>query len=462
MSFISAPKPTFSIQGLTEGSARGSFALKVMLAVFVIGLSAGVFSKTVLATAFGGLELAFRYFLLVFYLFYIFDRLLIKKQVHFFDVIVFVLLMVPVYTAFSARREFGQPIIMGILAQNYLLMYLAGLFVFYLIRIGWLTLDTVKIGYVTLAWISLVLFMGTELFLNPANYLDSEFVRSKDAKGGYFFKYFTFFIAFGGIYYFTSFLLKKKVLYLLAFSCFLFFMVVINNGRTDMVVFMSAMAFIFFKNQSVKQMLVYSVYALIGVVIFLTVLVIFFPEEAAIMWDMYSAYFTVLTGQESEDNSATSRLLQIGFALEFLLSNPDAIFFGAGKISANYDVFIMRFVNPVDIGLVGLIFSHGIVGMIIMYSQFVFAYNFMGKIRNAKGDTFFLALKFTVLMIFVQSFFKGPLFYMPGQLITVVGILYAYRYLDLEIDAELGQLDESGNPIPTKELKKQGRYLSKG
>jgi hypothetical protein len=341
-------------------------------------------------------------------------------------------------------------------------MYLAGIFVFYLIRIGWLTLEAVKVGYVALAWISLLLFTGTELFVNPANYVDSEFVRSKDAKGGYFFKYFTFFIAFGGIYYFTSFLLKKKGVYMLAFSCFLFFMVVINNGRTDMVVFMAAMAFIFFKHQSVKQMLVYSVYALIGVMVFVAILVVFFPEEAFIMWDMYSAYFTVLTGQESDDNSATSRLLQIGFALEFLLSNPDAIFFGAGKVASSYEVAIMRWVNPVDIGLVGLIFSHGIVGMIIMYSQFVFAYNFMGKVRNAKGDMFFLALKFTVLMIFVQSFFKGPLFYLPGQLITVVGILYAYRYRDLEIDAELGQLDERGNPILTKELKKQGRYLSEG
>jgi hypothetical protein len=279
----------------------------------------------------------------------------------------------------------------------------------------------------------LVLFTGTELFVNPADYADSEFVRSKDTKGGYFFKYFTYFIAFGGLYHATSFFIRKETSQFLLFVPFLFFMVVINNGRTDLVVFLSTLAVIFIKHQSFKQFLVYTTYLLVGIALFITILVTFFPVEAETLWNMYSAYFSVLTGQETEDNSATSRLIQMGFALDFLLKNPDAVFFGAGKVSGAFNVPLMDIVNPVDIGLLGLIFSHGLIGMVIMYSQFVFVYNFMGKIKYANNDTFFITLKYFTLMIFIQSFFKGPLFYLPGQLIIIIGMMYAYRYNDLTL-----------------------------
>ncbi len=408
------------------------FFFRILLGILILGLSAGIFSKTILASVFAGLEMIFRYALFLFFLLYMTDRLILKRRINFFDLIILILLIVPIYSAFSAKREFGQPILMGILAQNYLLMYLAGTFIFYLVRIRWLTIESLKFSFLALGWIFLVLFTGTELFADPANYIDSEFVRSKDTKGGYFFKYFTYFIAFGGMYHAVSFFFKKESLQLMLFMPFLIFMVLINNGRTDMVVFMATLGLIFVKHQSFKQFLVYSFYLIVGVSISIATLVVFFPTEATILWDMYSSYFTVLTGQESDDNSATSRLLQIGLAMDFLLSNPDAIVFGAGKVSGNYDVPIMRLVNPVDIGLVGLIFNHGLVGMVIMYSQFVFAYNFLGKIKSAAGDMFFMTLKYFMFMILIQSFFKGPLFYLPGQLIIIIGILYAYRYQDLE------------------------------
>ncbi len=419
-------------------SGDRKYPLRVFLGLVVVGLSAGVFSKTILAEAgMAGLEMIFRYFLLGWFAFYLLDRLVLKKRLTYFDVIIFIILLVPIYSAFSAKREFGQPILMGILAQNYLLMYLAGIFIWYMVRIGWVTIESLRVAFLMLGWISLVLFTITELFFDPANYVDSEFVRSKDTKGGYFFKYFTYFITFGGIYHAISFFFRREGLQLLLFLPFLFFMVVINNGRTDLVVFLATLAFIFFRHQSFKQILVYSFYVLLAFLAFVAVLVTFFPEEAAIMWEMYSSYFTVLTGQESDDNSATSRLIQIGFALDFLLQNPDAMFFGAGKVSGNYDVPLMRIVNPVDIGLLGLIFNHGLVGMVILYSQFVFAYNFIGKVKVAATDMFFLTLKYYMLMILIQSLFKGPLFYLPGQLIVIIGVLYAYRYMDLEQEALL-------------------------
>ena len=116
------------------------FFFRVLLGVFIVGLSAGVFSKTVLVNLFMGIELVFRYFLALFFAFYITDRLVLKKRINYFDVIILILLIVPIYSAFSAKRELGQPILVGLLAQNYLLMYLAGTFVFYLVRIRWLTI----------------------------------------------------------------------------------------------------------------------------------------------------------------------------------------------------------------------------------------------------------------------------------------------------------------------------------
>ena len=225
------------------------FFFRVLLGVFIVGLSAGVFSKTVLVNLFMGIELVFRYFLALFFAFYITDRLVLKKRINYFDVIILILLIVPIYSAFSAKREFGQPILVGLLAQNYLLMYLAGTFVFYLVRIRWLTIESLRYSFLALGWISLVLFTGTELFADPADYVDSEFVRSKDTKGGYFFKYFTYFITFGGLYHAICYFFKRQTLQLLLFIPFLFFMVVINNGRTDMVVFLATLGFIFFKHQ---------------------------------------------------------------------------------------------------------------------------------------------------------------------------------------------------------------------
>ncbi|MBI1192367.1 MAG: hypothetical protein GC205_04240 [Bacteroidetes bacterium] len=426
--------PGYTLPMLQPQPHNERFFFRVLLGVFVVGLSAGVFSKTVLVNLFMGIELVFRYFLAVFFAFYITDRLVLKRKITYFDLIILILLIVPIYSAFSAKREFGQPILMGLLAQNYLLMYLAGTFIWYLVRIRWMTIESLRYSFLALGWISLILFTGTELFADPMDYLDSEFVRSKDTKGGYFFKYFTYFITFGGLYHAICFFFKRDSAQLLLFLPFLFFMIVINNGRTDMVVFLSTLGLIFFKHQSFKQILVYTFYVIMGAAASVAILVTFFPEEATILWDMYSSYFTVLTGQESEDSSATSRLLQIGVALDFLLSNPDAIVFGAGKVSGNFDVPIMRIVNPVDIGLVGLIFNHGLVGMVIMYSQFVFAYNFTGKVKFAANDMFFITLKYYMFMILIQSFFKGPLFYLPGQLIIIVGMLYAYRYFDLEVN----------------------------
>ncbi len=410
------------------------FTFRVFLGVIVVGLAAGVFTKTILVHLFLGIETVFRYSLAVFFVFYLADRVILKKRLNYLDVVILILFIVPVYSAFSAKREFGQPILMGLLAQNYLLMYLAGIFIFYLIRIRWITLESLRYSFLILGWICLVLFVLTEFFADPADYVgETEFVRSKDTKGGYFFKYFTYFITFAGLYHAVKFFFYRKTDQLLLFLPFLFFMILINNGRTDMVVFLATLALIFFKHQTFKQILVYTLYVLIGAGVTLAILITFFPTEYQILYDMYSSYFTVLLGQESEDSSATSRLLQVGVALDFLLKNPDAIAFGAGKVSAAYPVKMMELVNPVDIGLIGLIFNHGLVGMVIMYSQFVFAYNFSSKVKFAKNDMFFITLKYYMFMILVQSFFKGPLFYLPGQLIIIIGALYAYRYYDLEI-----------------------------
>ncbi len=358
-------------------------------------------------------------FLLLFVMAYVIDKLFYNKT--FNKVTLYFLLIIailPFYSAIIAYLEFGQPLFYGILAQRGLILFAVGIWFYYILVLEKMTLSTFESAFLIMAWVSLV---GYSLFIwtyDPGQLQNpdeaSTFVSNSATSRGLIFKFQTYFITFGAIYYFIKYSIDKKKKDFFAFLLFLGYILFLNQGRQYIMQLSATFLLYLWFHYSLNKLAIIFIKFTFFLLISIIIIQFIMPEFLENTVDHFAQMFTVLTGEESKDSSSNARIHESIFVFNYFDTHPHSILFGTGKISIQWKdgyEFIVKDFYPSDIGILGGLFVYGILGFIFIWLiPLIISIKTVKKITE-KRDVFIMVMKyFTIYASILGSLLGRPYF----------------------------------------------------
>ena len=344
--------------------------------------------------------------------------------------IILVAFGIPIWGALNAALVFGQPFWLGLVAQRAYLLSLFALTIIRLISTRRVTMIEVKQSFVALAWINLAFCAPVVLFLDPNQYND---VGALVSNGGGVYNQFNLplmFILFGAFYYAGLWFRTNQAKYIAVALPFYLYIFGGNSGRIlniSVVLMFITLAFIGSSRQRLLRNLTKTIGLIAGVTILAAVLA---PDKVNTMATKYADAFSAITGENTvDDPSANARILQTAIALPLIESNLIA---GTGSISNQWNDGYKRlfgYFHPTDLGVLGITFVYGIIGLFFFWIQYIFAWRYSRKLASAINShqdvDFLLAILGCLGFLLVSSITTGSFAFYPEQSLFFLATLYA-------------------------------------
>lgn len=347
--------------------------------------------------------------------------------------VLFLVLVMPVWSAVAAQRAFGQPLLYGILAQRAMVLIAAiPLLTWQALASGKTDWKNLERALLLMAWGSLALDTAMAVFLEPSAYFYAygpAFASSADPADAKFVFNITF-IVFGLFYYGFRGLRGGKGGDFARMGAFLLFCLFVTQGRSFLLALIGT--FIWFgilwapnrmrvASFLIKASIVAAVLGLAGY---------FFTHQLFVtVASKFADAFTVLfRGQMTDDASANARIGETLLALPWFLKHW---IIGCGSISnqwqGGFPAVIEGYFYPVDIGILGALFTFGVSGTLLFVYQFKLAFGFS---RNPGagalgGRSLLDASKGFLVFYAVRSLATGDFAFAPGPSLFFLTLLMA-------------------------------------
>jgi hypothetical protein len=376
----------------------------------------------------GSVFVLFFPFILIFTGIYYYYKTFKLKQLNLFDVMIFTGAVFPLYNALTVHYIFDVKILKALFNQTGRMYVLMCSLIYYAIRSNKITLKQYTAANLFLCWFCLLLYTYVSLTINPATFKDSlgdGLVGYNPSKGGYLYRFSSAFLIYGMIYYFLRFILENKISGLIAWLILMSYQLFIDKGRTEfvseIVPVILYMFFILKWHQIIKKLL--TILLFVGVVVFIVYLIE--PKLLVMTTDMYWVFLKFLMGNKTGEGSADMRWTEMAAVYNYLMRHPTYIFFGIG--CPKQEIMQLQVGNIVlgDIGIVGGLLSQGIVGLIFIYSLFLFPIYVWRKVKYYKNNLYFNIGMLFSATTFIQSLFNGGIFYnLTGLAISLLILEY--------------------------------------
>ena len=349
------PQTAESTDELTDGSRGSNLLLSALLAIFIV-LTAGTFERFPGMTfvSEGWIALVLGYALIV----YPYTKITGGWRLSSLEVYVFGLLgVIPILAGISARMEFGQPLIFGLLAQRDMALVFGSVILLQAFRRYPRLLDATETALMIVVWGTLSIYIGVMILFDPADLASREIgIVTGGAVSRAVFKFDHLFIVFGFLYYgFRGFRRRSWSDYGLALVL-LAWLIVGAGGRSMLLAAIGSYVLLVILRSNWSRRLTWLASATVVSLSLISILYALAPGSIAGLGQKFSAAALVLaTGESGEDFSSNSRILQFLLVLPYLLSNW---LLGSGVLSnqwhGGYDGVLGAYFFPSDRGSVQL------------------------------------------------------------------------------------------------------------
>ena len=341
------------------------------------------------------------------------------------------LFVIPLVAAHQAMREFGQPLLHGLLAGRGTALVGASLLLLYLLRRHVLTLESVERGLIWLAWLSLTGYVAATLFVDPAAFGDHDrtFVT-----GGFVedisFKFDSAFVVFGFFYYAFSSQIRRDITHFAVALLFLLYLVIGDGGRSLLIALVVSYVFLSLRWAHARKWVIVVPTIVAAIVLPLASFYLVDSERfASFALGMSEAFSVVLTGGESSDPSVNARVYETLIAWPYI---SEHWFLGNGLLSHRWrDGYagLIGYFYPADIGILGVIYTFGVAGVLVFGVQFVFALRFWrGLSENGwRATPFARAVAGFLLYYLIRSLANGAFALSPEVGLLFVTVLFWMR-----------------------------------
>ena len=395
-----------------------------------------LFNNTILSAISKLVETGYLGVLLLYFAFRIFNRIVSgNAKLNGLEIMYVIFLSLPALPAIAANQVWDQPFILGLISMRGFYLIIGGLLIYNHCKDDPRKLLVLERSMVTTAWIGLVVFYLTSLFVNPAQFLDSRIVSYSANRGGILiFKFGMGFVFFGSIYYFIKLIKKANPIYLLYFLAFFIYLTFFRLDRTSITAVAGALVLYCLLHIELRKLIIAFFAIIIPAVLALLILYLVDPGPFESFVFMFENMVYVLSGQSNPEVGFSVRFYEADIANKYIADNP---ILGNGKLSnafmeGGYNALFVYFF-PSDIGMIGTIFTYGIPGAVILYSQFIFAGYWISKVKYFRNNVFFQSCCFYLLILFLDSISNGYLTVYAAQTISVIAIIYLFYMFDKQM-----------------------------
>ncbi len=368
--------------------------------------------------------------------FYIYTKIISNSGFSKYEFsIIFIALFFPLYSAFCANLMFGQPPLFGILGERDWLTVLMGLVILNKFKTKKWTEKMFENSFVFLSWFSLLLFYGIYLLLDPT-LLDRSFVVFSGFKGAHY-KVNPYFIVFGFIYYYLLFFNKKQIKYLVISTLFIIYVVFFDKGRGLFMV-MGLMIFLITVFKSRNRIKGVISLFLISLLLFVVWKVVS-PEGENVLINSFKPIFGISSvNQTVKSHSINARFDEIDNILFLFRKNPGTILFGVGGLSAKWNNGFngeFGYFHPSDVGVLGVIFIYGFLGLFVMLIHLFFMYGGKSSVKR-RESVFYNSLEYFLVFLMIRSTLTGMIFFNPAVFIIPGAVYFSIKNWSYNIDDE--------------------------
>jgi hypothetical protein len=419
-------------------SLQKSIHIFILSIVFIFSFK--FFESTPLAAGFFQLQAGFLGLVLLFLVIHV-GKIIHKGTVN--RIILYYLLLIviiPFYSAYRAEVEFGQPFLYGFLSARGWLLFGVGIWLYHILVTKKMTLATIESTFVFMAWSSLIIFSLFILTFDPSQLKSSNelsmFVMNTEDRGLRF-KFQSYFITFGALYYFIKYSTKRNYIDLFFMILFLAYIVFVIQGRTYMMTIAAVFLLYLWFNNSVNKFTLTIIKVLLFVIIALIAIQLIMPNYLEKMGHLFAQMFQVLTGVTSHDNSANARIFESKYVYDYFTKHPISIWLGTGSISNQWNngyFSIFGYFYPDDIGLLGGLFVHGIIGVVFLFFiPSLLVIKTYKRVIN-RSNILILTLKYMLLISLIKAIL-GSFYFNFIDYIVPLFILLAYLKLQRQLNA---------------------------
>jgi hypothetical protein len=373
---------------------------------------------------------------IAFMVFYIFDILLRRGSMNPFEfVLLATVTFFPVYSGIVTWVYFGQPVLQGILIQKPWLQGLHGLVIFYMLKTRFVTLYELRDLQLGYPFLTMPLYIFIILAFNPNKYQGTLFVYCNTAKGGCQFEFEIMALAFASIYYFIRFVRSNKWVYGILWLLFFGYIFFINQKRGTSLALLGTYGLYALLNLKLDKIIYYALTAVTLLLAAAGLLELFRPDILDRIVSQYQNVLLVLLGEETGEASADARIRESLIAFKYFEKNDFSVIFGNGRINPDWSSSVRAEFGhfyPSDLGILGVIFQYGILGLLAGYTMYFMLIYWNRGIKTFQGDNYFRAVKYFLIFFIVRGIPTGGNFFDPGTAIVpfFVGIFYFFYYIE--------------------------------
>lgn len=365
--------------------------------------------------------------LVALYLVYFFDRIFIKKRLSKIDMIVLGFNFgLAFYSAINANIAFDQDLKQGMFSSwGKQVSIVMVIFAQYLLRAKKVKISTIFHLIIALSWISCIGNFYITQTVDPKLLVDTDLVGYNPAKGGYVFRFQSESAMIAVIFYFVSFITTRRFIFLIPWALFMAYMLFLDKGRIDIVAMSFVMGVAMIRNLSAINFVRTSlILGVLGAIAYFG-LSYYFPAAITVLKNMLFNFFLALVGMETGEGSVDARFIQFQIVFDYFSKHPGHMIFGTGIL--NREDMMWRFgeLYLKDIGIVGVFFAYGIVGLAVLYSLFIYALRLTFNIDYLKSTIEYKLTESIIILLLISSFFNGGFVWSPGPFLIFLLFLTA-------------------------------------
>jgi hypothetical protein len=329
--------------------------------------------------------------------------------------------------AWQARQVFGQPLIYGVLSQRDVVLLGALLVLVQMLRNRMLETADLESVLIFLAWSTFALFSAMRLFLSPSNFLEfGEGLVTRPMVGVEpSFKLQEFFILFGVFYYALLGIRTGRAKYYLA-ALVLFPVTLGGSGRGMAASVAATLLFCLYRIRGTwKASITTMQFLLVFAVLFAVTFALLPSTLTARVRSFSDAFNAAFTGSATQDPSVNGRILETLTSLPYIQAHP---LLGNGVVSHQWQggsqTALGTYFFASDIGVVGILFSFGALGLLLYLGQFRLAWTAVKKTPQSMKSPFLDATKAFLLYSAVYSLESGMCVWSANVTLFFVALLY--------------------------------------
>lgn len=381
--------------------------------------------------------------IMIIFLVLIYPLLVINKNSSVNQLEIYGILLIVVESNFAALMsslEFGQPYLYGLLNQRGLALIGSSFLFTYLYRKQVFSFNDVQQAFVWTIWILLLVNTLIYNFTDPQDLLDyaeESGLHQAGTEEGAALRLDNQLLTFGFFYYVLIGVEAKENRDLRIYCSlpFLGYLLFITGGVANLLAIVFSYAYFFIRWISWESKIIY--FFKFGVILFIFGSVLYFaPIESMVSFkeefivnlqdEVSEAFKVAFTGKEGNDPSANARIDEVALAIPYIQKHP---LLGNGFLSNKWEGGFsgkLGYFHPSDIGLWGIVYEYGVLGLLLFSVQIYFFWIYARQISVRQGQfhRFSNGIKGYMLYFLINSITTGRFVFTVEQSFFVITLLY--------------------------------------